>query len=163
MPDLFDAGDLLAPLNAQLPSGMHPTHCEMAQEMYLHLAEDEQAVQALGLDRLAELAVGQVDRVALVIGGCYFYMPKGVGIALSARDREIAAAWRGNNGHVLARKYDLSEMRIGQIMKKWRLEQFALKQDKFQGAGFDKPDTDKKRPKQLSLKQDKLQLDGINE
>lgn len=135
MPDLFDAGDLLAPLNAQLPGGMHPTHREMAEAVYLHLAEDEEAVQSLGLDRLAELAVGQVDRVAQLIGGCYFYMPKGIGIRLSARDREIAAAWRGNNGHVLARQYKVSEMRIGQILKKWRLEQFALKQGRLQFDG----------------------------
>lgn len=133
MPDLFDAGaDLLAPLNAQLPGGMHPTHREMAEEMYLHMAEDEEAVQALGLDRIAELVVGQVDRIAQKIGGCYFYMPRGIGIRLSARDMEIVAAWRGNNGHVLARQYKLSEMRIGQILKKWRLEQFAAKQGKLQ-------------------------------
>lgn len=128
MPDLFDAGELLGPLNDQLPDGMHPTHREMAEEMYLHLAEDEEAVAALGLDRLAELVVGQVDRVAQKIGGCGFYMPKGIGARLSARDREIAAAWRGNNGHLLARQWKVSEMRIGQILKKWRQEQFALKQ-----------------------------------
>jgi len=162
MADLFDAGDLLAPLNAQLPAGMHPTHRAMAEEMYLHLAEDEQAVQEIGLDRLAELVVGQVDRVAQEIGGCYFYMPKGVGIALSARDREIAAEWRGNNGHVLARKYHLSEMRIGQIMKKWRLEQFALKQNKFHGSGFDLPTLGKKGVKQLSLQPNDFQETGAD-
>ena len=132
MPDLFDAGDLLDSLNEQLPDGMHPTHREMAEEMFLHLAEDEEAVSALGLERLAELVVGQVDRVAQKIGGCGFYMPRGIGIRLSARDREIAAAWRGNNGHILARQHKVSEMRIAQILKKWRLEQFALKQGKLQ-------------------------------
>ena len=132
MPDLFDAGDLLDPLNAQLHDGMHPTHREMAEEMYLHVAEDDEVVGALGLDRLAELVVGQVDRVAQKIGGCGFYMPRGIGARLSARDREIAAAWRGNNGHILARQYKVSEMRIGQILKKWRQEQFALKQGKLQ-------------------------------
>ena len=132
MPDLFDAGDLLAPLNAQLPDGMHPTHREMAEEMYLHLADDEEAVNSLGLDRLAELVVGQVDRIAQKIGGFSFYMPRGILSRMSARDREIAEAWRGNNGNELARQHGLSEMRISQIMKKWRLEQFAIKQGKLQ-------------------------------
>lgn len=138
MPDLFDAGDLLEPLNAQLPDGMHPTHREMAEEMYLHVAEDDEVVGALGLDRLAELVVGQVDRLAQKIGGCGFYMPRGIISRLSARDREIAAAWRGNNGHILARQYKVSEMRIGQILKKWRQEQFALKQGKLQFDGGEK-------------------------
>lgn len=138
MPDLFDAGDILGPLNGQLPAGMHPTHREMAEEMYLHMAEDDESVQVIGLDRLAELVVGQVDRVAQRIGGCYFYMPRGIGIQLSARDMEIVAAWRGNNGHVLARQFKLSEMRIGQIMKKWRVQQFAAKQGKLQLDGFEK-------------------------
>lgn len=130
MPDLFDAGDILSPLNTQLPGGLHPTHREMTEEMYLHLAEDERAVQAIGLEYLAWLVIGMVDRIALKLGGCYFYMPKGIGVQLSARDREIVAAWRGNNGHVLAKKYKVSEMRISQILKKARLEKSVRKQDK---------------------------------
>ena len=129
MPDLFDASpQTLAPLSALLPKEMHPTHREMAEEMYLHLVEDDEVVTMLGLERLAELVVGQVDRVAQKVGGCGFYMPKGISSRMSARDREIVAAWRGNNGHLLARQFKLSEMRIAQVLKKWRQEEFARKQ-----------------------------------
>lgn len=131
MPDLFAADPtLLAPLNAELPEGLNATLREMIEEIYLHLVEDEEAVAKLGLARLAEIAVGQVDRVAMKVGGSMFYLPRGIGAKLSARDREICALHRGNNGHQLARRFGLSEMRISQILKKWRQEEFARKQGK---------------------------------
>lgn len=129
MPDLFNAGaEVLAPLDAVLPEALHPTLREMAEEMYLHLVEDEEAVAGLGLPRLAELAVGQIDRVSLKIGGAGFYLPKGIACQLSARDTEIARKFNGRNKHLLAREYKLSEMRIDQIMKKWRQAEFARRQ-----------------------------------
>lgn len=129
MPDLFDAGaEILGALNAELPASMHPTHREMAEEMYLHLVEDAEVVASLGLEHLAELVVGQVDRVAQRIGGCHFYMPKGVSAKLSPRDMEIVKAHRGNNGHQLARLHGISEMRVAQILKKYRLIEFHKKQ-----------------------------------
>lgn len=129
MPDLFNAApDVLAALDAVLPQAMHPTLREMVEEMYLHLVEDEEAVAALGLDRLAELAVGQIDRVSVKLGGAGFYLPKGIACQLSARDTEIARKHNGRNKHLLAREYKLSEMRIDQIMKKWRQAEFARRQ-----------------------------------
>lgn len=129
MPDLFAAGaGLLAPLNAAMPGDLHPTLREIIEESYLHLVEDEEAVAKLGLDRLAEIAVGQTDRVATKLGGCQFYLPRGIGAKLSARDRQIASEWRGNNGHSLARKHGVSEMRISQILKKFRAEELSRKQ-----------------------------------
>jgi len=129
MPDLFAADpELLAPLNAAMPEGLNATLREMIEEMYLHLVEDDEAVAELGLPRLAEIVVGQVDRLAMKVGGSMFYLPRGIGARLSARDREICAKHRGNNGHQLAREYGLSEMRISQILKKWRQEEFARKQ-----------------------------------
>lgn len=129
MPDLFEASpETLAPLNALLPEDMHPTHREMAEEMYLHLVEDDEVLELLGLERLADLVVGQVDRVAQKLGGSGFYLPKGISSRMSARDRQIVAAWKGNNGHLLARQFGICEMRVGQILKKWRREEFARKQ-----------------------------------
>jgi Mor family transcriptional regulator len=129
MPDLFAADNgLLAPLAAAMPGDLHPTLREMVEESYLYLVEDADAVARLGLDRLAEIAVGQVDRIAATLGGCQFYLPRGIGAKLSARDRQIAEEWRGNNGHALARKHGISEMRVSQILKKWRAEEFARRQ-----------------------------------
>lgn len=129
MPELFTAdAATLAPLNAVMPGGLHPTLREMCEEMFLHLLEDEEVVGLLEVERLAELVVGMVDRVSMKVGGAGFYLPKGIGCKLSARDREIAQAFNGRNKHLLARQYQLSEMRIDQILKKWRQEEFARKQ-----------------------------------
>lgn len=129
MPDLFHADvETLAALNDELPTAMHPTHREMAEEMYLHLIEDAEALAHFGRARLAELVAGQVDRVAQKVGGCHFYMPKGISARLSPRDMEIVKAHRGNNGHLLARQHGISEMRVAQILKKYRMIEFARKQ-----------------------------------
>ena len=136
MPDLFNAPPaVLAPLDAVLPEALHPTLREMAEEMYLHLVEDEEAVAALGLERLAELAVGQVDRVSSKLGGASFYLPKGVARKFSDRDIEIARRFNGRNQRQLAREYGLSDVRIDQIMKKWRQAEFARRQGNLPFAG----------------------------
>ena len=127
MADLFDA-DLMAHLNAAMPEDLHPTLQEMAEQMYLALAEDSAAASALGLPRLAEIVVEQLDRVALHAGGSGFYLPKGVRRELSARDREIVTRHNGRNKRELAREYGLSEMRIDQIMAAWRKMEFARRQ-----------------------------------
>jgi len=129
MPDLFNAApEVLVALDAVLPEGLHPTLREMAEHMYLHLVEDEEAVAVLGLDRLAELVVGQIDRVSIELGGSGFYLPRGIACKLSARDAEIACKFNGRNKHLLAREYKLSEMRIDQILKKWRQAELARRQ-----------------------------------
>lgn len=130
MPDLFSAAasELLAQLNAAMPEGLHPTLREMCEEMFLHLVEDEEAAALLGVERLAEIVVGQVDRVACRVGGSGFYLPKGIGAKLSARDRQIGEAYNGRNKHLLAREHGITEMRVDQIFKKWRQEEIARKQ-----------------------------------
>jgi Mor family transcriptional regulator len=131
MPDLFAAdAETLAPLAEAMPDGLHPTLREMCEEMFLHLLEDEELVGLLEADRLAELVVGLVDRVAMKLGGSGFYLPKGIGCKLSARDREIVQAYNGRNKHLLARQHKVSEVRIDQILKKWRQDEFARKQGK---------------------------------
>ena len=107
MPDLFDAGEALGPLNAVMPEGLHPTLREMVEEMFLHLLEDEEAVALLGVERLAELVVGQVDRVAGTLGGCSFYLPRGIGPQLSARNRQIVEQYNGRNKHYLAMTFGI--------------------------------------------------------
>ena len=130
MPDLFDAGEALGPLNAVMPEGLHPTLREMVEEMFLHLLEDEEAVALLGVERLAELVVGQVDRVAGTLGGCSFYLPRGIGPQLSARNRQIVEQYNGRNKHYLAMTFGISEMRIDQILKQARRDEFARRQGK---------------------------------
>lgn len=129
MPDLIHASDeIMSALEASLPEQVHPTLREVVQALYLHLVEEPELIASLGLTRLAEIAVGQIDRVAMEVGGATFYMPKGVGCKLSARDREIGERFNGRNGHELAREYRISDVRVAQIYKKWRQAEFAKRQ-----------------------------------
>lgn len=120
--------ETLAILENLLPENLHPTLREIVTSLYLHLVEDEEVVEMLGLERLADLAAGQVDRVSLDVGGSHFYLPKGIGYRLSPRDREIVAAHKGYNKRELARKYHLSEVRIDQILANHRKQEFLRRQ-----------------------------------
>lgn len=128
--NLLRDSDTMEPLYALLPSGLHPTLIEMAEQMYVYLAEDQDAVKKLGLPRLAEIVVGQIDRVTLHCGGGGFYMPKGIAQRLSARDMEIVHRFNGRNKRELAREFSLTEMRIDQILNNWRRAEFERRQGK---------------------------------
>jgi len=131
MRDLLEPGTVdLAPLHAALPASLHATLTEMAEHMYTRLAEDTEALQLLGAQRLAEIVIGQIDRVALALGGCQFYLPRGISCKLSARDKEIYAQYKGHNKRALARKYKLTDMRIDQIINAARRADFSSRQGK---------------------------------
>lgn len=126
--DPFRDPATMAHLTALLPESLHPTLVEMAEQMYLHLVEDTETVALLGLPRLAEIAIGQLDRVTLYCGGAGFYMPKGIAHRLGARDLEIVRRHNGRNKRQLAREYHLSEVRIDQILNAWRRAKFERRQ-----------------------------------
>lgn len=129
MPDLFRvAPEVLVHLESLLPDDLNATLRELVTSLFLHLVEDEEAVEKLGLPRLAELAIGQLDRASVEIGGSSFYFPRGITSKLSARDREIVSKWKGWNKRQLAREYKLSDMRIDQILNAWRKEEVARRQ-----------------------------------
>ncbi len=130
MADLFGDGKSLDVLNDALPEGLHPTLVEMAEQMFLALAEDAEAVQVLGKPRLAQIVADQVDRVALRCGGGQFYLPKGLALKLSQRDREIFDRFNGRNKRELAREYGVTEMRIDQIVAAVRRAEFERRQGK---------------------------------
>mgnify|MGYP002151237351 CR=1 FL=1 len=54
-------------------------------------------------------------------------------VALTARDREMCARFRGNNYFALAREYGLTEMRVRQIVGAWQQEQFLRRQGQLPG------------------------------
>lgn len=130
MADLFGDGKSLDVLNDALPEGLHPTLVEMAEQMFLALVEDAEAVQVLGKPRLAQIVADQVDRVALRCGGGQFYLPKGLALKLSQRDREIFDRFNGRNKRELAREYGVTEMRIDQIVAAVRRAEFERRQGK---------------------------------
>ncbi len=123
-----DLAGLLALLDAGLPDDLNATLREVVGALFLHLVEDGELVDALGLDRLAEIAIGQMDRLSFDLGGASFYLPKGIGCKLSVRDREIGERYNGRNKHLLAREFGVSDMRIDQIYKRWRQAEMAKRQ-----------------------------------
>ena len=121
-----DGDDLLAHL------GDEPTHdhawpqtlADLVDIMEDHLVrncENEQ-VQARRLAR--ELAVV----LAKYFGGQPIYIPKGKQLTLAIRDTQIWHEFRGKNINELARRYQLTHMRIYDIVKKQR----ALHMEKIQ-------------------------------
>lgn len=132
MSDLFDR-DKMAVLYAALPEGLHSTLVEMAEEMYLQLVDDADAGTVLGLAQMANVVIGQIDRIAQRCGGAGFYLPRGIAsrqqVKLAARDQQIYAEFKGRNLSQLARKYGLTEMRIYQIVERVR----QAEQDRRQG------------------------------
>ena len=93
------------------------------------------AVAGVLVDRGVEIAAareaGQVaaERVRQDFGGFQVYVPSGKMHALSARDREIYAAWKpGENEFVLCRQYDITERHLRRIVEARRAEDRATRQ-----------------------------------
>lgn len=121
-------------LEALMPRGLTETMQELALHLYTALVLREP--QAPGHDRLAELArtaLAQLAHVSAEMGGAGLYLAKGLMAELSVRDREICAKFTGNNYRQLAQEYDLSEMRVRQIIAVWREEERRRRQGNLPG------------------------------
>jgi len=89
---------------------------EIATELYLQLGELADT-KVLGDERLAEIAYRITEHVRHELGGTNLYLPRGVLHECSARDQEIFSKFRGSGSYkLLADEYDLTEMRIRQII-----------------------------------------------
>jgi Mor family transcriptional regulator len=118
----------LAPLHALVDDAYPERLREIAEYLFLHLAEDTELVAAVGHSRLAALALGQTDRLSSELGGGNFYMHKGVHFRLSKRDRQIWDDFNGHNIPELVKKYKLTDVRIGQIIDTARRADLARRQ-----------------------------------
>lgn len=58
------------------------------------------------------------EKIRTELGGSAMYLPKGHLYDLSERDREIFDQFNGRNLYELARKFDLTEMQIRNIVKR---------------------------------------------
>lgn len=76
----------------------------------------------------AEAAFAIAEEARRELGGGHIYIAKGQEWELSLRDREIYAKFRGDNYAQLAREYDLTEMRIRQIVTRCRLADIKSRQ-----------------------------------
>lgn len=66
-------------------------------------------------------------------GGQAIYLAKGVAVHLSARDREMCMKFKGNNYRELSKEYDLTEMRVRQIVNIFQRNQFLSRQGQLPG------------------------------
>ncbi len=73
-------------------------------------------------ERAAEIGLSVAEHVRKHWSGQSLYLPKGVQYTLSRRDMEIFERFNGQNHEVLAREYNLTVMRIYQIVKAVRAE-----------------------------------------
>jgi Mor family transcriptional regulator len=64
----------------------------------------------------AEIALDVAEHVRKNIGGVATYIPRGLSYELSLRDRQMWSEFKGDNHAELARKYDMTEMRVRQII-----------------------------------------------
>lgn len=119
----------LAPLEEVLDPEYPERLRDMATVIYIALQDHGQDMPA------PELALALTEAVSLELGGGQFYMVKGFlhRKGLTKRDREIAQQSTGYNLHLLARKHNLTDMRIRQIVSAYKHEQFLARQDQLPG------------------------------
>lgn len=117
----------LAPLEALLGDDYPERLREMATCMYAQLL-DEQDLQSLGRDRLAQMAAQLTNALSAELGGGNFYMHKAVAWRLSQRDRQLVNEFNGSNIPALAHRYRLTETRVRQILAAAKAEEFQRRQ-----------------------------------
>lgn len=66
----------------------------------------------------AEVALTVAEHVRVNIGGVATYIPRGMNYELTLRDRDIWNDFKGDNYAELARKHNVTEMRVRQIIVK---------------------------------------------
>lgn len=79
-------------------------------------------------------------------GGGQFYLARNIDHDLEPRDRAIWADFTGNNYFQLAKKYNLSDVRVREIVEEQRQASVRRNQQSFGGMGFDLPPFKRKGP-----------------
>ena len=133
-----------AVLDAQLPAGLTEEMRDVALCLFEAMALTDarvgqpkpDAAWLAVLGAMARVAVIQLQHLADQKGGRAIYLAKGVAVALSARDRKMCEEFRGDY-EVLADKYDLTPMRVRQIVGAWQDEQFRRRQARLPGLDED--------------------------
>ena len=82
--------------------------------------------------KAADIGFAAAEHIREHWGGMPIYLPKGVTYGYSQRDLELYERFNGRNHHALAKEYNLTVMRIYQIVKRVRAEHV----QKCQGALF---------------------------
>lgn len=101
----------------------------MAEAIYPELLQDLADQVGLKLvemgvepERAAEIGFASAEHIREHWGGQPIYLPKGVQYDFSKRDIQVFERFNGHNHLELAREYNLTVMRIYQIVKAVRAE-----------------------------------------
>jgi Mor family transcriptional regulator len=87
---------------------------DIAREIHARLMDDPRV--KLPHQVAAEIALGVAEHVRRNIGGVSLYIPRGHAYEATQREQQIYRDFKGDNYQELARQYDLTEMRIRQIV-----------------------------------------------
>lgn len=102
----------------------------------------------------APLTVVDAQRIAFEIteglrrehGGGQFYLARNLDHDLEPRDLEIWRKFNGKNYFELAKEFNLSDVRVREIIEEQRQANIRKNQQGFDGAGFDLPPFQRRRP-----------------
>jgi hypothetical protein len=130
----------LTVLEAMLPDGLTPDMRDVGHCLFVALVladprcgmSPSQPEWGGQLQLWAHQALMQLQYLANQIGGAAIYMAKGITVHLSARDRKMCAEFRGDY-KVLARKYNLTEVRVRQIVDSFQRAQYLSRQQGLPG------------------------------
>lgn len=89
---------------------------DVVMELLVHGIESRLKANGVASDEAMQIAVECSEEVRANWGGGHIYVPKGVVEAFRGRNHEIWNEFDGSNYKELARKHDLTEMRIRQII-----------------------------------------------
>lgn len=92
---------------------------QTAETLIVMIGAVESKLKDAGIDQeqATKLAALVVDDIRHQCGGMSIYIPKGIGLDTLLKHDQIWQDFRGNNHTELAKKYDLSEQRIYQIVR----------------------------------------------
>lgn len=101
---------------------------EIFEGIAAHAAEQLVETGLVDKERAADIGLSIAEFVRKNWSGMYVYLPKGITFDLDKKYHEIFQKFNGFNVPELAREYDLSEIRIYQIVKRVRTEEIRRRQ-----------------------------------
>lgn len=104
-------------------SGYPELLADLADQVAAKIAE-----MGVDVERAAEIGFAAAEHIRINWSGQSLYLPKGVQYQLSRRDIDIFERFNGTNHEALAREYNLTVMRIYQIVKAVRAEMIRKRQ-----------------------------------
>lgn len=106
----------LAVVNALFVGKAPPVWRDMAELNFVAMRCNT-ALASIPDSSLADMAVVLVYQLASTLGGCNVYIPNGLITVKSEKTALVVKEYTGNNLRELARKHQVSEERIRQIIK----------------------------------------------